>query len=39
MTMRSASSVGSATLTEGLVNFSMMTYGGVGALEEVIHAR
>jgi hypothetical protein len=38
MTMRSALSAGSATLTKGLVNFSTMTSDGVGALEEAIHA-
>jgi hypothetical protein len=31
--------VGSARLIEGLNNFSMMISGGVGVLEEAIHAR
>jgi hypothetical protein len=39
MTIRFASLVGSAGLTEGLDNFTTMTSGGVGALEEAIHAR
>jgi hypothetical protein len=39
MTIRSASLVSFAGLTEGLDNFTTMTSGGVGALEEAIHAK
>jgi hypothetical protein len=39
MTIRSASFVGSADLTVGLVNLSTMTSDVFGALEEEIHAR
>jgi hypothetical protein len=39
MIIRYASLNGSTTLTEGLVNFSMMTSHEIGALEEAIHAR
>jgi hypothetical protein len=31
--------LGSATLIKGLDNLSTMTYGGVDALEEAIHAK
>jgi hypothetical protein len=34
-----SSTTGSAGLTVGLVNLSMMTSGSVGAPEEAIHAR
>jgi hypothetical protein len=39
MIIRSASLTGSTGLTEGLDNFTTITSGGVGALEEAIHAR
>jgi hypothetical protein len=39
MIIRSVSLNVSTALTKGLVNFSIMTSGGIGALEEVIHAR
>jgi hypothetical protein len=38
MTIRSTLLAGSAGLIEGLDNFSIMISGGVGALEEAIHA-
>jgi hypothetical protein len=39
MTIRSASLISYACLTEGLDNFTTITSGGVGTLEEAIHAR
>jgi hypothetical protein len=39
MTMRPVSSNGSVALTEGLVSLSRITSGGVGALDEAIHAK
>jgi hypothetical protein len=39
MTIRSASLIRSAGLTEGLDNFTIITSGGVGTLEEAIHGR
>jgi hypothetical protein len=39
MTIRSSSFNGSTSLTEGLVNFSMMMSDRVGALEQSIHAK
>jgi hypothetical protein len=39
MIIRSVSLNISTALTEGLVNFSIMTSGGIGTLEEAIHAR
>jgi hypothetical protein len=39
MTMKPVSFDGSISLTEGLASLSRITSGGVGALEEAIHAK